>query len=398
MSGRTSASELAKILRSQQERILMSWEERVRTEIASARNQRRTALRDHLPNFLTRLADALDPKTLLQDAAEHTTICETHGKERADLLEYAIPQVLHEYSILRHFVFQALETTGPLSHGERDTVLLSFDHAAREASEAFMDERTEREREKCRRVELDRDRTQQQLTSLEADSSLQKSFVATLTHDLRNPIGSLKMALDLLLEHIPPEPEVADLAQIMARNLEHAETMLNDLLDANRIKSGHKLPLNVEACDLTRLAKSMLAELSVVRGRGCILNAQEDIRGFWSEPRLRRVIGNLLDNAMKYGTTNAPITLLVTQNADQTTIAVHNEGTPIAPSDLTTIFEPYYRANDSGARHPAGWGLGLTLVRAVVEAHGGMVRVESGLQEGTTFFITLPNDSRPFQS
>ncbi len=397
MNGRTSASELVRILQSQQERILMLWEERVRTEIAAAKNQGRTALRDHLPNFLARLEDALDPRTSLDDAAKNTDVCETHGKERAELLQYTIPQVLHEYSILRHFVFQVLETNRPLSPGERDTVLLSFDHAAREAAEAFMDERTEKEREKCRNVELDRDRTQQQLTILEADSTLQKSFVATLTHDLRNPIGSLKMALDLLLEHIPPEPAVAELAQIMGRNLEHAETMLNDLLDANRIKSGHKLQLNLEACDLTHVAKSILAELSVVRGRGCVLNAQENIRGFWSESRLRRVIANLLDNAMKYGKPNGTITLKLTQNASKTTIVVHNEGTPIAPFDQTTIFEPYYRANDSGERHPAGWGLGLTLVRAVAEAHGGGVCVESGLQEGTAFIVTLPNDSRPFQ-
>lgn len=399
MNGRISTGGgHAATLRAQQEHIMMAWEERVRVEIEAARTTGRTALRDHLPRFLSRLAQALDPKLPLKDACEETTICETHGKERADLLQYTIPQVLHEYSILRTFVFESLERDVPLTQTERDTVLKSFDHAAREAAEAFMDERTEREREKRRHVEAERDRTKKQLKSLEADSSLQKSFVATLTHDLRNPIGSVKMALDLLLLELPLTPEIEDLAAIMTRNLEHAETMLLDLLDANRIKSGHKLPLNVEACDLTNLAKNVLAEISAVRGHGCILNAQENIRGFWSGARLRRVISNLIDNAMKYGDVNGPITLSLIQDSCCTVISVHNEGAPIPLNEQTTIFEPYYRVNEARGQRQSGWGLGLTLVKAVTEAHGGTVRVLSEPGKGTTFVVTLPNDSRPFQS
>lgn len=389
---------LAEVLRLEQERIMMAWEERVRIEIEATRTQGRTALRDHLPNFLIRLAAALDPKTSIKDACEQTSICETHGKERADLLQYTIPQVLHEYMILRNFVFDTLEIHGPLTQADRNTILNSFDHAIREAADAFMYERTEREREKRRLVELDRDRTQKQLTNLEADTSIQKTFVATLTHDLRNPIGSARMALELLLLEIPDTPEIKDIAQIISRNLGYTETMLLDLLDANRIKSGHKLPLKVEACDLTHLTKSILAEMSSVHGRGFVLDANESIRGYWSANRLRRVICNLIDNALKYGSVNSPITIGLAQTAARTTIAIHNEGTPIPLAEQVTIFEPYYRANEQSGKNMPGWGLGLTLVQAVAQAHGGSVRVDSAAASGTNFIVTLPNDSRPFQS
>lgn len=399
MNASTASGSLAIIIRAQREHIMQDWEEHVRVEIDAARTQGRIALRDHLPSFLSRLADTLDPKLPLESACEHTAICETHGKERADLLQYTIPQVLHEYHILRNTVFEVLESeSGPLAKADRNAILKSFDGAAREAADAFMDERTERERAKRRDVEVERDLTQQQLNSLEADADIQKKFLATLTHDLRNPIGSIKMALDLLLREISRTSDIDVFVDIITRNIAHAETMLLDLLDANRIKSGHKLPLNVEACDLTNLAKVILAELSAVQGRGCILEARDDIRGFWCTDRLRRVISNLVDNAVKYGEPNGSITLFLEQTVEGTTIKVHNDGVPISAVDQATIFEPYYRASESGGKRVIGWGLGLTLVKAVAEAHGGSVRVKSEHGTGTTFVVTLPNDSRPFQS
>lgn len=380
----------ASLLRAQREIILEVWESRARAEIEAARVQNRTALRDHLPTFLERLAKALDPRNDLENAADGTDVCDTHGKERADLSAYTIPQVLHEYSILRQCVFETLETAAVLERQERETVLLSFDAAARDAAAAFHELRTEREREKRREVEGEVER-------LEAESDVQKTFVATLTHDLRNPISSVRMALDLLLRELPADPEILSLAEMMARNLERTETMLLDLLDANRIKSGHRLPLDLERCDLTVLAKTTLAELLAVRGQGCILQARGEIWGYWSACRLRRVLDNLLDNAIKYGLPGGPITLSVQQSQAETTIVVHNKGTPIPLEDQATIFEPHYQLDGGDGRRASGWGLGLTLVKAVTEAHGGHVRIESEATSGTSFIVTLPNDARPLQ-
>lgn len=396
MTGESPGRRLAGVLRKQSERIMLSWEERVRVEIDGARMQNRIALRDHLPRFLERLGEALDPKYPLDNAAANTAICEIHGKERADLLTYSLPQVLHEYGILRDFVFAALETTEQMSTLHRDIVLHSFELAIRQAAQAFMDERTEQEDEKRRRVESDRDLKAKQLKRLEADNTLQKTFVATLSHDLRNPIGAVRMALDLLLLEVPSTPDINDLAELMARNLAQTESMLLDLLDANRIKAGHRLPIELSACNLTLLAKSFLAERQSVGGPGCILQMQDDINGFWNADRLRRVIGNLVDNAVKYGQVNGRITLSIDQDSTHTTISVHNDGYPIPVAAQATIFEPHYQAKAANGQPATGWGLGLTLVKAVAEAHGGTVRVESALETGTTFIVTLPNDARPF--
>ncbi len=383
------------ILRYEHERILQKWEERARNEIDAARTQGKTALRDHLPNFLRRLEQALSPKSPVENAADGTTVCETHGKERADLLQYSVPQVLQEYNLLRQVVLESLEAKNPLTREERDILLASFDAAGRDAAEAFMDERTERERAKRRRVESERDQSQSQLARLKVDSAMEKTFVATLTHDLRNPIASVRMALDMLMEIVPSNDEVAEISDIMNRNLHHAETMVLDLLDANRLKSGHKLMLDVDACDLTQVAKVLVTEFQAMHGHGCILKAGESIRGFWSADRLRRVIRNLIDNAVKYGNADRPVTLSLQQDAERTTIAVHNEGNPISSDELPHIFDLHYQASSKTSHSQIGWGLGLTLVKGVAEAHGGTVRVESNDQDGTTFFVIIPNDARP---
>ena len=387
---------LSENLRLAREQILKSWETQVRANIDAAKQQDQIALRDHLPKFLERLVETLDPKKPVANAVEGTSIGKIHGRERAELRKYTITQILQEYRILRSVVFSNLERDQQLTREARDLILASFDSAARDAASAFVDEKFETEREHQAHTVRERDQSIELAERLKADNELQTKVVATFSHDLRNPIGAIKMALELLMLEVPLTADSQSLSELMLKNLDRTEIMLLDLLDVNRVRSGHKLPLTLETCNLTLFARGLLAEMTTLHGCKCNLEAKEEITGIWSPDRLRRMIENLLSNALKYGDAGQPITLSLSQNATHTTIAVHNTGKPVSKEDQATLFEPYYRSGTGESGMPMGWGLGLALVRAVADAHGGTAKVTSNAETGTTFTVVLPNDSTPF--
>jgi signal transduction histidine kinase len=112
---------------------------------------------------------------------------------------------------------------------------------------------------------------------------------------------------------------------------------------------------------------------------------------------MRRAIWNLVCNAIKYGDERTSIGVHVTSSAGFVELAVHNHGPVIAAEDRAVLFEPFSRAISVHAAAQRGWGLGLTLVKGCVEAHGGVVKIESEIDTGTTFTLRFPCDARPFQ-
>jgi signal transduction histidine kinase len=112
---------------------------------------------------------------------------------------------------------------------------------------------------------------------------------------------------------------------------------------------------------------------------------------------MRRAIWNLTSNAIKYGDEGTPVGVRIAARAGFVELAVHNHGPVIAAEDRDALFEPFSRAISVRAAAQRGWGLGLTLVKGCVEAHGGVVAIESEPEKGTTFTLRFPSDARPFQ-
>jgi signal transduction histidine kinase len=226
---------------------------------------------------------------------------------------------------------------------------------------------------------------------LEEERDLRERFVATLTHDLRTPLTAAKLNAQMVARKVHDPTALYKLAARIIENLDRADQMIRDLLDANRIRAGEGLPLELSECELTALARETLEELSLEHGDRFALDAREPIQGYWSCSGLRRILENLCNNAIKYGARDRPVTVSLTRNGpDEVSVAVHNWGRPIPPEQQQLLFQQYRRI-DSAQK---GWGLGLTLVEGLARAHRGSVKVESTQEAGTTFTVTLARDAR----
>lgn len=235
------------------------------------------------------------------------------------------------------------------------------------------------------------------IQALQTERALREQFVSILAHDLRGPLAAARLITQLLIRHPERMDERRDMAIRLDSNLERTDHMVRDLLDANRIRAGERLPLRLDACDLSSVAKEVVSEISALHGERVVLKAGERIHGIWSGEELRRAIWNLAMNAVKYGAPDQPITVTVEHMDIGAKVSVHNYGPVIAKEEQARLCEPFVRARSAEVGASTGWGLGLTLVRGCAEAHGGRLFVESDTTSGTTFTIALPLDSRHYQ-
>jgi PAS domain S-box-containing protein len=226
--------------------------------------------------------------------------------------------------------------------------------------------------------------------------SLRDRFTSALSHDLRNPLSTAGMAIHLAMQFRDAdslEKREKFLHKAMDA-LERANTMIEDLLEANRINSGQRVPLKIEKCDLFSLTQHTIEELALSHGNRFVLHGTSPIDGYWSSDRLRRVIENLATNAIKYGSKETPITINLTALDEWVELRIHNFGGELSPKEQKHLFELFQRTKTAVASGHQGWGIGLPLVKGIVEAHGGRIWLESHPGSGTTFIIELPRDAR----
>lgn len=341
-------------------------------------------------------------------------VCQEHGQQRAALPIYSLALVIAEYAALRESIIELIDTDPPLSAGERSTVMKAIDQGISQAAIAFTEAKgispdslyrkaradavgIKAQRDRAR---VERDESRTLVSDLESERELRDKFVATLSHDLRNPLSAARASADLILRTPNDCGKHPYLAARIQSTLDRADRMITNLLDASRIRTGQDLPLSIEECELKQLVTETLEELATVHGNRFQLqiNAPMDaqFRGYWSPNGIKRILENLITNAVKYGAAEADILVSLSAQRDLVQLSVQNSGNPLTQEEQAALF----KSPASGARVSGkpGWGLGLTVVRGISEAHGGGVSVESSAQAGTTFTVTLPRDARPFRS
>jgi signal transduction histidine kinase len=233
---------------------------------------------------------------------------------------------------------------------------------------------------------------EQQLEEVRAEQKLRDVLVSIIAHDLRGPVGTAKFAAELLGRSKDEQAGPASLqgrTALIIRNLDRADRMVQDLLDAQRLQVGKRLDVARVPCDLSAIVREVVGDLSEQHRDRFLLDAPaEPLEGQWGANELRRAIWNLASNALKYGSPDTPVRIAMRRLPDGAEIAVHNEGRPVPTEDQATLFEPFARARN-GHASPQGWGLGLTIVRGVAEAHDGSVEVDSAPGRGTTFTLRV---------
>lgn len=237
----------------------------------------------------------------------------------------------------------------------------------------------------------------ERIGELEVERGLRERFVAILAHDLRGPLTSAKMSASLLNKLGGRAAQRPEITARIERNLERVDHMIRDLLDVSRMHAGQSISLHLDWCDLREVAEEVAEDLRAVHGPRFEVVAEDDVRGVWSRDELRRALWNLCTNAVKYGRADTPVTVRLVRKKNSVRLSIHNFGDPIPAEAREGIFDLFSRPRPT-PQVGDSWGLGLAFVRACAEAHGGTIEVESALEVGTTFTMTLPLDARPSPS
>ena len=234
-----------------------------------------------------------------------------------------------------------------------------------------------------------------QAEGLREESQRKDQFLAILSHELRGPLASLRMCVNLLESKGTASGRFREAVEISDRQLEHLSSLVDQLLDASRIASG-KFVLDRRVRDLVQIVRrSAEDQRSVVEAEGLVLTLQLPSEPLWVNAdalRLSQVVVNLLGNAAKFspGGGRATLTLDRDEAHQMAVLSVKDEGVGIAADVLPIVFQPFTRV-DPGAREVGGLGLGLSLVQALVQSHGGSVEAKSeGKGRGAELIVRLP--------
>ncbi|MGE5208585.1 MAG: ATP-binding protein [Alphaproteobacteria bacterium] len=229
-------------------------------------------------------------------------------------------------------------------------------------------------------------------SAAEKASFLKDEFLATLSHELRTPLNAI-MGWTQLLRVAGNESSIREAVETIERNARAQTRIIEDLLDMSRIISG-KTRLDVQPTDLGKVIDAAVESLLPAAEARQIRVAKliDPIQPIMGDPaRLQQVLWNLIGNAIKFTAKGGRVNVVVRRINSYVEIAVSDNGRGIAPEFLPFIFDRFRQQESSLTRHQGGLGLGLSIVKSLVELHGGNVRAESaGLDQGATFIVTLP--------
>jgi signal transduction histidine kinase len=342
--------------------VMSRWAAQVISEIPVSAGLDSPVLVDTLPILYDDIAEAVSPGVDRPFATSKSNLARMHGQERARMTNYGPGDVVHELQLFRDVIFYELNAQSiNLGLHECKIIGKSIDIATREAIAGY-----------CLVV-----------------AKLNETFIASLSHDLRNPLH-VANSIAQLMQMKWSDPDLISMAKRVCKNLREADEMIQTLLDASLLKTHMKLKLHIDALDILTFAKEVCADLPSLDGRIKVVG--KSIEGYWCRTSMKRLLENLLSNAYKYGKPEGAVTVGVSSYDGRMMLSVHNEGPPIPELELQRLFQPFERMENVSIQ---GWGLGLPFVQSVAESHGTVV-AGSAEKRGTTFTVSLPIDARPY--
>lgn len=219
----------------------------------------------------------------------------------------------------------------------------------------------------------------------------EQQLVGIVSHDLRTPLNAIHLTVSAMGRRDGLDARTAQSVLRIQSAVHRAVHLVEDLLDFTRARLGGSIPISPRAADLHQVARQVLDQVDAAHpGRTVRVQERGDATGEWDAERLSQVVQNLVTNALKYSPESSSVQVTTRGDKEWVCLSVHNQGPPIPPEKLPGIFEPLQRMTSEVDSTGRSVGLGLYIVKQLVEAHGGTVAVTSTLKEGTTFTVRLP--------
>jgi signal transduction histidine kinase len=226
-----------------------------------------------------------------------------------------------------------------------------------------------------------------------------QQFTADAAHELRTPLAVTRIAVESALDAAIIEPETCNNLEIAQRQVRHLTRLAEDLLWLSRLEA-KQLPLQLQPCCLNDLVSDLEEELAPLAIAASIdlhleILVNQPLYVVGDSDRLYLSISNLINNAIQYTPANRVVTIRLESSERNAIITVQDNGIGIAAEDLLHIFDRFYRVQADRSRNTGGTGLGLAIVKAIVQAHHGNIQVDSQLDLGSKFIVTLPTKAIP---
>ena len=350
--------------------IMAVWEDRVKAKVFASSEANNIALHDHLPNLINDIADILDRYSEFKDKIdisndtrynEILTNSINHGRHRSATTSYTEGQIIHEYIIFHRTLSDFLLQQDLLTLPVTDLLKYVIETCILKSVESFT----------------------------QSIQQMQQKLIGTLAHDMRNPLTVALLSAEMMEKNLDDETFLK-LKSSSIRSIKKTLKLAEGLLDSISIKSGEGIMLNFAEEDILQDVEWIYKEAQDIYSCEIILDTPDHaIMGIFDGTAIRRMLENLITNAIKYGRSESPITVSVKDENDVVSISVHNYGSAIPKEKQKAIFN-FLRSDGSATdAKRASWGMGLTLVQMVVNAHGGEVLLESSTEKGTTFTTKL---------
>jgi len=357
----------ANILRENIPEIMELWQNQVKKDVPAAKEANAIALFDYLPNIIMDIADIMERHNEMNDISLDESYSEildnsiNHGRHRATTANYTVEQVIHEYIIFHRTLSEYISSHDSYDQEMSDLLKYVIETTILKSVASFS-------------------------FSLQ---EMQEKLIGTLAHDIRNPLAAAQLSLEMMEQD--KTGEWTDKTRIAAyRSVKKAIDLIEGLMNGITVKSGEGMLLTFENSDLLKEIIFVHAESKEVYTHEINLEYNaKNIIFIFDKTAVKRLVENLIGNAVKYGSINKPITISIEDEEDSVEIKVHNWGNPIPISKQEQIFKFMGSAKRDGKSVSGSWGMGLTLTQIVAEAHGGDINLVSDEKTGTTFTVNL---------
>ena len=363
------------------DRIVDEWEQFAKTITPAAHAMDSVALRDHAKAIL--LAASRDMVTA-QSASEQKAKAEGEGPEKTPALDKAAAS----HGELRHTVgFDLVQMTSEFRHLRASVIRLWVDTLNIPEQLHFIDMIRFNEA-------IDEALAESTAAYAEQVNRSRDIFLTILGHDLRAPLQAVSMSTEMLERKASLDKDALKYLQAIKNGARNMGSMVSDLLAFVRSRLGSNLPIETEPMNLAQACQTALEEATAGQPNCAVtLHVQGDVEGRWDPRRLSQMLQNLIGNALQHGARKGDVELSLTGTAQDVTLRVHNIGLPIREEALATLFDPMVRSPSEDIDQPGtttSLGLGLFIIKEVVDAHGGHIDVTSSAAAGTTFTVILP--------